>query len=337
MIRRLFASVALLAALCAGCVSDRQVISQAAEIHAGLEPAVMKDPVLVDYMRKIGDRIIATAVELDRQGFGPASHRQGEDDQWMYRNMQFHLVNSKTLNAFTTGGKHMYIYNELFQTCKNEDELVAVMCHEYAHVYCRHVAKGMNRQLAILGATAGAGVAGYAAGGREHGQEYASVAAGAAMLAGQFIGMSFTREDEDEADKIGFWIYAHAGWDPHRFAGFFQTLIDKGYDKTPEALSDHPKLSSRVAATQRRIKQLPPQASQWRRPPIADDNHFRQLQARAASLARKMPNDKSLQQAQLMLASFSSCVTPEDQPDQKNAQAIIYRAMQQQKKTGQTR
>jgi predicted Zn-dependent protease len=320
----------------AGCATDRQVISQATTVHQGLEPAVMNDPQLSNYLEKVGQRIVDVADELDKQGYGPASHKKGEDTSWMFKDMQFHFVNSKTLNAFTTGGKHMYIYNELFQTVKNEDELAAVMAHEYAHVYARHVAKAMDRQYAMLGLAAGAGVAGAAAGysadDKQGALTYGSAAAGAALLAGQFLGMGFTRDDENEADKLGFQFYVRAGWDPDRFAGFFQTLIDKGLDKTPEALSDHPKLSNRVAATKRRIQELPSNAEDWRRRPVASDSEFRELQARAARLGKSMPNDKSLQQAQLMLASFSSCVSPDEQPDQKQAQAIIARAARERQK-----
>lgn len=314
-----------------GCASDRSVISQAADTHRGLEPAVISDPVLVEYINQIGDRIIAVARELDQQNFGPRSHKQDEDTSWMFEGMRFHFVNSKTLNAFTTGGKHMYIYNELFQTCKNEDELAAVMAHEYAHVYCRHVVKGMNRQYATLALAGAAGVAGYALADDDNRLGTAGIAAGAALIGGQFVGMGFTRDDEDEADKIGFAFYTRAGWNPSHFAGFFQTLIDKGLDNTPEALSDHPKLSNRVANTRRRISQLPPNAAQWRRPPIADEARFRELQARAVQVGRTMPNDKTLQQAQLLLAAFPSCVSPVEQPDQKQAQAAIIRAQQGQR------
>jgi predicted Zn-dependent protease len=316
-----------------GCATDRQVISQATTIHQGLEPAVMDDPTLNRYINAVGQRIVDVADELDKQGFGPASHKKSEDTSWMFKDMQFHFVNSKTLNAFTTGGKHMYIYNELFQTVKNEDELAAVMAHEDAHVYARHVAKAMDRQYAMLGLAAGAGIAGAAAGYQADDKQgaltYGSAAAGAALLAGQFLGMGFTRDDENEADKLGFQFYVRAGYDPEKFAGFFQTLIDKGLDKTPEALSDHPKLSNRVANTEKRIRDLPPNADEWRRPPIASPSEFRDLQARAARLGRTMPNDQSLQQAQLMLASFSSCVSPDEQPDQKRAQAIIAKAVQE--------
>lgn len=321
-------ALVMMAALGAGCASDKQVISQATKTHKGLEPAVVTDPELVAYISQIGDRIVAVAREEDRAGRGPKAHKDGEDPGWMFEGMKFHFVNSKTLNAFTTGGKHMYIYNELFQSCKNEDELAAVMAHEYAHVYCRHVSQGMNRQYATLALAAGAGVAGYALADDDNRLGTAGVAAGAAFIGGQFIGMGFTRDDEDEADKIGFAFYARAGWDPNRFAGFFQTLIDKGLDNTPEAMSDHPKLSNRVAAAKRRTSQLPATASQWRKPPIADEARFRQLQARAVQVGRTMPNDKTLAQAQLLLAAFPSCVSPTEQPDQKQAQRSIIRAQQ---------
>lgn len=307
-----------------GCVQDRQVISQAGKTHKGLEPAVITDPVLVDYINQIGDRIIAVAREMYQQ----RPEKDGEDTSWMFEGMRFHFVNSKTLNAFTTGGKHMYIYNELFQTCKNEDELAAVMAHEYAHVYERHVAQGMNRQYATLALAGAAGVAGYALADDDNRLGTAGVAAGAALIGGQFVGMGFTRDDEDEADKVGFAFYCRAGWDPNRFSGFFQTLIDKGLDNTPEALSDHPKLSNRVAATKRRASQLPANAASWRKPPVADATRFRELQAHAVQVGRTMPNDKTLAQAQLLLAAFPSCVSPTEQPDQKQAQRAIIKAQQ---------
>src|SRR5215213_8970404 len=125
-----------------GCASDRQVIAQASQMQTQLE----------------------TAKDLDQQGYGPKSHK-AEDTSWMFGNdMKFHFVNSKTVNAFTTGGNHMYVYNALFQMCKDEDELAAVMAHEYGHVYARHVAKGMNRQYAALAAAAALGAGGYVAG-----------------------------------------------------------------------------------------------------------------------------------------------------------------------------
>src|SRR5881394_169415 len=103
------------AATLPGCATDRQVINQANEAHAGLEPAVMDDPELTNYLQAVGNRIIAAAKQLDEAGTGPKAHTS-EQSGWMFsKDMKFHFVNSKTINAFTTGGEHMYVYNELFQ------------------------------------------------------------------------------------------------------------------------------------------------------------------------------------------------------------------------------
>jgi predicted Zn-dependent protease len=307
-----------------GCANDQKVMAVADQVHTGLEPAVMDDPELSAYLQKIGDRIIDAARQLDKEGYGPGSHKSGENG-WMFSDkMRFYFVNSKTLNAFTTGGEHMYIYNELFEQCKTEDELAAVMAHEYGHVFARHVKKGMDRQVVQnvgTGAAAvGGGVVGYLLGGFGTGMSAASGTASVTKTAGKFVGMGYTRADEDEADRIGLAFYTRAGWDPNHFADFFKHMIEAGYDKTPEMMSDHPKLSSRVANTDKRLAKYPAEAAQWRRPPINDAQQFAALQHRAARLAQSLPNDQDMQQAQAMLASFPSCVSPTDQPAQKQAQ-----------------
>ena len=303
--------------LLGGCATDRAVISQANQVHSAIEPAVMEDEVLNNYLNEVGQRIIEVAQELSRQGYAPRGHyRDGGD--WMFgQDMRFHMVNSKTLNAFTTGGEHMYIYNELFQTARSEDELAAVMAHEYAHVYARHVHRGMNRQLGALAAAAALGGAGYLAGGEERGTQYASVGAGAGLMVAQFANMGFTRSDEREADDYGFAFYTRAGWDPEKFTDFFQQMIEKGYDKTPEFMSTHPTLASRVEANQKRIEQLPPNAESWRRPPVAGPKRFKELQARAARLGKDLPDDTTLTGTQELLRALPrSCIAPDaDPPD----------------------
>jgi predicted Zn-dependent protease len=315
--------------LAGGCASDRSVISQANQFHSGIEPAVMEDEQLSSYLQSVGDRIIDAARELDQQHYGPEAHRN-EDSAWMFsKDMQFHFVNSKTLNAFTTGGEHMYIYNELFQQAKSEDELAAVMAHEFAHVYGRHVQKGMNRQMYTLGAAALAGGGAYLAGGEEHGTEYAGYAASAALVGGQLFGMGFTRKDEAEADQLGFDFYVRAGWDPDKFPDFFRTMIDKGYDTESDFLSDHPTLKSRVEAAEARADELPANATEWRRKPVADEKEFEALQKRARKLGKKMPNDQSLSGAQELLAAMPrSCLTPLEPEDQKKAQARILKRVE---------
>src|SRR3954471_24565638 len=189
----LLPSLLALALLAGGCaVTDRQVIDKADQAHSGLKPAVINDRELADYIQAVGDRIIDAAREADRNKVGPPAHFNDKERDWMFsQKMQFHFVNSKTINAFTTGGEHMYVYTELLQNCADENDLAAVMSHEFAHVYSRHVQKGTQRQYAIIGSALALGAAGAVAGGKEHYAEYGSAAGGAALAAGQLLGTQF--------------------------------------------------------------------------------------------------------------------------------------------------
>ena len=307
--------------------SDQNVIGQANQVHGSLEPAVIRDAEVQRYMDRIGDRIVQGAIELNREG-KEAKAQRGQDNDWMYDGgVKFHLVNSETLNAFTTGGTHIYIYNQLFQDAETEDELAAVMAHEFAHVYARHVHSGMERQYGVMGLTALGAVAGYAVGGSESGGQYAGLGAGALGAVGQTLSQGFSRDDENEADKLGFRFYVRGGWDPEKFADFFKQMIEKGMDKGGGG--SHPALRDRVAATEERIAALSRDADERRRPPIADRREFEEIKAIARRAARDVPSDKTLAAAKLMLQAFPSCVTPEDQPDQRAAQQELLRVAEE--------
>ena len=313
-----FALATILTAMAVGgCASDKSVISNAVAANSQLQPAIVEDPALSGYIQQLGDRVITAAKVYDGKGWGPATHKK-EDSAWMFGNqMKFHLVNSKTVNAFTTGGEHMYIYTALLQMCQTEDELSAVMAHEFAHVYSRHVQKGTDRATGLqVVALAGAG-AGYAAGGSANGGSYAQSLGGGVAAVAQFAGMSFTRGDESEADEWGFKFYSQAGWDPAHFGDFFQRMIDAGFDTTPAYASDHPTLKSRVEAAKG-------YAAQWakyhpndtRKPPVYAPAQFAQFKQQAAAVCATLPDDSQTKKAQALLASFNSCVAPVDQPEQ---------------------
>jgi predicted Zn-dependent protease len=326
---------ALVLTLASSCATDRQVIEQAESQHVQLEAAVITDPEMRDYIQEVGKRIVDNAHELHKAKYGPDAHFK-EDADWMFSDkVKFHFVNSKTLNAFTTGGEHMYIYTELLKTCRTEDELAAVMAHEYAHIYGRHVQKGMDRQYMNIGGAIALGIGGYALGGEEHGVEYALAGASLGYVGLQFLGKGFTRDDEAEADELGFEFYTRAGWDPQHFGDFFQQLVDKGLDTTPEMMSDHPTLRSRVEAAKSRAAKLPPAAAQWRKPPVADAAAFAAMKQRAEIVGKSMPNDQSLEQAQTLLAAVASCVSPTEMADQKAARAKIVKAAEEEQKAAE--
>jgi len=71
-------------------------------------------------------------------------------------------------------------------------------------------------------------------------------------------------------------------------------------------------------------KKLPPPASQWRRPPIADEAQFKQLQAKANQLAKTTPDDTKLANSQQLLQALPrSCIIPYTTQDEVQARKTI--------------
>ena len=343
--RKLFRSLFLtlcataLVVIDAGCLaSDKQVVQQASAFNDGIKPAEIRNAQINPYLQQIGDRIVAVAKKMDAQGVGPKTHFAKGDRSWMFQDLHWELVNSKTINAFTTGGHYVYIYDALYQMCKNEDELAAVMAHEYGHIYCRHVQKGTGRQEALAVASLVAGGAGYVAGGSANGSQYAQSAMQLAQKGGGFLEMGYTREDEAQADEYGFIFYTQAGWPPEHFADFFKDMIAAGYDTKSAMTSDHPTLASRVEAADKRVAALDKQkVAQLRRPEIADPQQFELNKRAALAASQGMPNDQQVLQAKNLLQALPrSCWVPGEAEDQKQAaQKIVEDAQRAQEKQQQ--
>jgi len=201
----------------------------------------------------------------------------------------FHLVDSGQVNSFTSGGHHVYVYDGLFQLCRSEDELAAVFCHEYAHIYARHVEQDLKRDPAMTGEDA---------------------------LLFPFVTLRISTEQDRSADAIAFEIYAKAGWDPGRFAMVYQRIIEEG-----GATVDRNRLKAKVMDAQRRADALPPAAREWSQPPVADDARFAQLQLQTKGLvASGARNDR----AELLLAAFPSSLTSADTPAQAAARLRLF-------------
>jgi predicted Zn-dependent protease len=315
-----------------GCATDKAVQEQAEQMHGDLQPAIVTDADLANYVQAVGDRVVQSAYEEYQSGL-LRKRISKEDPTWMFNDVQFHLVNSDTLNAFTTGGKHVYLYSELFTTAQTEDEFAAVVAHEFGHIYGRHVHNSMNNQYGIIGAAVGAGVLGYALGGDDR-EQIAMLAGGATLVGGQLWGLGYSRDQESEADDLGFTFYTNAGWDPAKFPDFFKQMIAKGYEtpKSQEMMASHPRLGDRVKNIEKKLRDLPPGTERLRKPNLVSQSRFDKLRKRAQVVGAQMPNDKSLEAARLMLASFPSCVAPVDQPSQTKARERITQIVNEEQK-----
>jgi predicted Zn-dependent protease len=265
---------------CGGRVSptDQSLIRQAEDLHTRLRPAVVeeRDPKLKRYFEQIASRITEAAQDLDRQGLIQSDG--GGSNAWMFSPaVDFHLVKSDLPNGFASGGNHVYLYTALFDQCRTEDELAAVLCHQYAHLYERHVQQSFRRD---------------------------PLRAGEDALLFPFATMRHTVEQERAADRVAFGVFARAGWDPGQFASVYQRMLEQNVAGVDRAL-----LREMVIEAQRRADALPPAAREWAQPPVADEARFPQLQAEAKSAAAGAGAPAA--KARLLLAAFSDCLNPD--------------------------
>lgn len=185
-------------------------------------------------------------------------YRLAETSQLQDRRLEFILLDSPQLNAFAAPGGIIGVNGGLFLNARSEAEYASVMAHELAHLSQRHFARGIEAQqrmqipmmaamlAGIVAAAAGAGDAGIAA--------IASTQAAAIQEARRF-----SRQNEQEADRIGIINLEKAGYDPRAMPSMFERLMRQyRYDsRPPEFLMTHPVTESRIADTRNRAELYP--------------------------------------------------------------------------------
>jgi predicted Zn-dependent protease len=132
------------------------------------------------------------------------------------------------------------------------------MAHEISHVTQRHLARAMedqkrNAPLTWVGALGSILLA------------MASPQAGMAALTGTLAGtqqglISFTRQNEEEADRIGIQVLQRSGFDPQGMPQFMDKLMDQSRysSRPPEMLLTHPLPESRLSDARNRANQMRP-------------------------------------------------------------------------------
>ncbi|OEC35189.1 Putative Zn-dependent protease, contains TPR repeats [Pseudomonas cuatrocienegasensis] len=210
-------------------------------------------------------------------------YRLGETSQVQDRRLEFVLLNSPQINAFAAPGGIIGVNGGLFLYAQTEAEYASVMAHELAHLSQRHFARGLEAQqrmqipvmaamlAGIVAAAAGAGDVGIAA--------IASTQAAAIQEQRRF-----SRQNEQEADRIGLVNLEKAGYDPRAMPSMFERLMRQyRYDRMPpEFLLTHPVSESRIADTRNRAEQYPAQG-------IEDTLRYQLLRARVQLIYEETP------------------------------------------------
>ncbi|GBU29412.1 peptidase M48 [Treponema sp. R8-4-B8] len=169
-----------------------------------------------------------------------------KDYKWEY-----HLVDSKEVNAWCMPGGKIVVYSGLLPLTQTEDGLATVMGHEVAHALLNHgqqrVSAGVLQQIGAVG------VAIVASGLSKETQALVMAAYGVGTTLGGTL--PFSRKHESEADHYGLLLMAIAGYNPEASVPFWERMAAKG-GGTIEFLSTHPSDKTRI----KQLKALIPEA-----------------------------------------------------------------------------
>jgi beta-barrel assembly-enhancing protease len=187
---------------------------------------IYKNKVLNDYITKIGNRIL-------------------EQTQKAPFEFRFLIVDSDAINAFATPGGYIYINKGLILVSENEAELAGVMAHEIGHANARHVASIIEKSKKLNIATLAAILAGAFLGG---GGEATAAIAAFSMAGATSLTLKYTREHEEEADRLGASYLVNAGYYPMAMVDFLKIMKRHEFlSKTmPSYLQTHPGTDDRI-------------------------------------------------------------------------------------------
>ena len=172
---------------------------------------------------------------------------------------RFTLLNSAVENAFAVPGGYIYVTRQLMTLLDNESELAFALAHEVGHVAAGHAqARQQVARRNTIGGILGAILGSYVGGG------LGNVIAQMSQRSAKLQILSFSREQEYQADTLGLRYLVGAGYDPAGGAGILTALTrnsalqariqGRENRQAPEWASTHPLSENRAqrAATEAR-------------------------------------------------------------------------------------
>ncbi|MEZ4586851.1 MAG: M48 family metallopeptidase [Gemmatimonadales bacterium] len=216
---------------------ELSLISESQEIEMGREAAVevrrsmglVPDSALQRYVRGIGLRLAA------------ASERP--QLPW-----SFDVVDDAAVNAFALPGGFIFVTRGILAHMNSEAELASVLGHEIGHVTAKHSVRQISRaQVLQLGLGVGSVLS-------------SDVAALSGVLSSGLglLMLKYGRDDETQADDLGFRYALDDGYDVRAMKSMFAMLqrvssTGGGGGRLPQWLSTHPDPENRITKTDERL------------------------------------------------------------------------------------
>jgi len=186
-------------------------------------------------LRTIAKRIIPFSLSWNKRA-----------SQWQW---QVIAINSKELNAFCMPGGKIAFYTGILDQLKlTDDEVAMVMGHEVAHALREHARERIGKQTGVrLGANLISGLLGLG-----------SLGDSLLNTGGQLLTLTFSRQDESEADLVGMELAARAGYNPQAGITLWQKMAAASKGAPPQFLSTHPSSSTRIQDIQNNLRKVMP-------------------------------------------------------------------------------
>jgi predicted Zn-dependent protease len=164
-------------------------------------------------------------------------------------NWQVNIFKKNEANAFALPGGRLAVYTGILKYARTQGQLAAVLGHETGHVLAHHInARLSTAQLTQVGLDVASAFLG-GGGGVAQRQTMALLGLGAQVG----ILLPYSRSQESEADIIGEYNMARAGFDPHQAIKIWQHF-NAGNEKSPPVfLSDHPGNGQRIKDLQKHM------------------------------------------------------------------------------------
>ena len=232
--------------------SDERQLGERIMREIRRDPDYSNDLVFYDYLNTIGQALVRAA---RKEGV------PGLDGSGTFAiNFELFGVRDRTINAFALPGGFIGVHTGLIVSAESESELASVLGHEIGHVTQKHIARmygqqGTNSMIALASIV----LAVIAASRNPNAAQ--GIAMGGQALAIQNQ-LSYSRDAEREADRVGFQILQSGGFDVQGMPDFFQrmqranSIMESG---VPGYVRSHPLTTDRIADMQDRVRGLPSQ------------------------------------------------------------------------------
>lgn len=174
-------------------------------------------------------------------------------------NWRFMLVPDRSLNASARPNGVIAVNRGVVEYANSEDEVALVIAHEIGHQSANHLAAGQRNQAvgSLIGAVLMGAVGALASYKSPYGASITESSARTGANLGAAVGrISFSKEQEREADYLAAVILYRSGLDLDRARAFLVTLARASGRKETGMLDSHPAGPERLAAWDKAVVEI---------------------------------------------------------------------------------